>query len=110
MTSMSHVDEMVGLIAAALECLRKGCGIRMFPFFQTLALVVLVIVFGLFGLPMVAALGYEDYNNISINGQEIAGLQRAWKKTWWQNWELGFYLFGLLWIFEFFIQCGHYVV
>jgi hypothetical protein len=110
MSSLTHIDEMVGLIAASCECLDKGCSLRIFPIAQASVFLVIVVFFIFYGLPMVASLGFLDYSEISVNGAGVEGLQRVWKKHWVQHLELWYYLVGVVFILEFYLQVGHYVV
>jgi hypothetical protein len=110
MSSLTHIDEMVGLIAASCECLSKGCTLRLFPIAQALTLLTLIVMFIFVGLPMVASLGFLDYSEIDINGEGVQGLQRVWKKHPVQHFELLYYIVGIFFILEFYVQFGHYVV
>jgi len=110
LSSLTHIDEMVGLLAASCECINKGYTLKLFPVFQSLSLLVLLFGFILVGLPMVASLGYLDYSEIAINGEGVQGLQRVWKKHPIQGLELCYYFVGIFFILECYIQFGHYVV
>jgi len=110
LTSMEHIDEMVGLIEAACDCVNKLFSLWLFVFFQVAALLVLVWFFVLFGAPYVASLGYLDASEININGQSIPGLQHVWRKTFWQHVAMWYYVVGLFFVLELFIQFGHYMI
>merc|ERR1719502_1260046 len=59
---------------------------------------------------MVGSLGYLDYSEISVNGIPIQGLQRVYKKYWWQHAEFWYYFVGMFVIMEVYIQLGHYII
>jgi len=109
-SSVSHIDEMIGLVSASCECLQLGCNLRIFPAIQSAAFFAIVIFFVFFGLPMVASLGDLDFSEININGQGIPGLQKVWKKSPLQHLQGYYYVIGILFIFEFYLQFTHYVV
>jgi len=109
-TSLTHIDEMVGLIAASCECINKGCTLMLFPVFQSAALIFLLVAFCLVGLPIVASLGFLDYSEIAVNGEGVQGLQRVWKKHPLQQLELWYYVVGIAFILEVYVQFGHYCV
>jgi len=109
--SIGHVDEVVGLIQASVECLDKSSlSLKIYPFLSSAAFLVLFIVFTFIGLPYVMSLGSLDYTEISVNGEGIEGLQRVWKRSWIQDKELFFYCIGIVYMLEFYVQFGHYVV
>jgi hypothetical protein len=92
MTSLTHIDEMVGLIEAACDCVDNVCALRLFVLIQAAALLVLIFFFVLFGLPYVASLGSYGHSEININGISIQGLQHVWKRDWWQTITFWYYL------------------
>jgi len=110
-SSLTHVDEMVGMIAASCECHScVGFQLKIFPFVQTVVFCAIVVFFVFFGLPLVASLSVLDYSELSVNEIQIQGLQRIWKKTWIEHFQIWYYLAGVLFLLEFYIQFGHYVV
>jgi len=51
-----------------------------------------------------------DYSEINVNGIGIQGLQRVWKKHPIQQLELWYYIVGVIFLVEVYIQLGHYIV
>jgi len=109
-SSIAHIDEMIGLVAASCECLQKGCNLRIFPAIQSAAFFTIVIFLVFFGLPLVASLGDLDASEININGEGIPGLQRVWKKSTLQHLQGYYYVIGIFFVLEFYLQFTHYVV
>jgi len=108
--SYSHIDEVVGLIAAATDCLRSIYQLNLFPFFMTCLFLALVVLLLFFALPWVLSLGYLDSTDISINGDQIAGLEETWKRSFWDIFMAVLFFLGCWWILEFFISLGQFVV
>jgi hypothetical protein len=112
MTSMRHVDEVVGLIAAAQECITYGyCTMGVvWPLSLAGAFMGLIILLVFIGLPPVASLAELNGSNIVVNGHGVAGLQHVWQMMWYQKAMYYFYLAMVLWILEVYVQWSHYVV
>lgn len=112
MTSMTHIDECIGLIDAACEPFRESGNwiLWIYPLVSGVLFFVLAFGFGLYGLPIVASLGALDHSEISINGVSVQGLQRVWKKDWIQHAELWYYCIGMVFLLEFYLQLGHYFI
>jgi len=109
-TSVSHIDECIGLIAASNECLQAGFALRIWPLMQAAVFGAIFIIFWFIGLPVVVSLGSLDYSMISINGEGVDGLNRVWKRDWLQHKEIIFYVIGIAFMLELYIQLGHYIV
>merc|ERR1719375_1161078 len=109
-TSITHIDESIGLIAASCECFSNGASLMIYPLLQGLAFIALFVVFFLFGLPAVMSLGALDYTEITVDGEGVEGLQRVWKRSALQHAMLVFYVIGCIFLLEFYIQIGHYIV
>jgi len=109
-TSITHIDEMIGLINAAVECINAGFSLKVFPIMQALVFCAIFILFWFIGLPIVVSLGAEDFSSISVDGEGVNGLNRIWKRSWLQKKEIWFYIVGIFFMLEFYIQLGHYIV
>jgi len=109
-TSLAHIDEMVGLIAAASEALNSGCTLQFYPFFQGAVFVVLFFIFFFIGFPMVMSLGSFNSADIVVNGESVNGLEVVFRRTWLQHKMVVFYAIGCVFLLEFYIQMGHYIV
>jgi hypothetical protein len=110
-TSMAHIDEMIGLIEASCRCLDKSFPLKMFPLVAAaIFCAVMVPFFVFYGLPYVASMGALDYSEISINGQGLHGLQRVWKKNVYQHAMFWYYLVGMIFLFEFYLQLMLFIV
>jgi len=110
MTSMTHIDEMVGLIEAACNCIDSVLALRLFVLVQSAALLVLLFFFILFGFPLVASLGTYASSEININGVPLNGMQHVWTRTFWQTVAYWYYLVGIFFLLELFIQFGHFMI
>jgi len=105
-----HIDEAVGVVAAATECIQQESTLIYLPLLQSVLIVVLIIGLLIIGLPWVAALGFMDTTDISINDQAIDGLYAVFRRTMLDKLFVAYYLFGCWWIAEFFISFGQFVV
>jgi len=110
MTSLTHIDEMVGLIEAACTAVNQICALWIFVLFQTAALLLLLWFFILFGFPYVASLGSYQSSQISVNGVPLEGLLHVWKKSFWDNVMYWYYIVGIFFLIELFIQFGHFMI
>jgi hypothetical protein len=108
--SYENIDEVVGIVQASCECLRDEATLRLVPLVQAGVFLSLILAFMALGLPYVAALGYLDKANIDANGVPVEGLQRVFRRSYWDTICLAYYLFGCWWIAEFFISFGQFVV
>lgn len=112
--TVAHVDEIVGLVDAAIDCIQgvTGCGLGIgcWPLIASIAFIALVGLLFFFGLPRVMSLGYLDLAEISINDRNVDGLRKEWKRHWTQWFALWFYIIGSLWVLEMIIQLGHFIV
>lgn len=111
MTSLTHIDEMVGLIEAACSAVHQIWALWLFVLCQSVFLLALLWFFVLFGFPYVASLGsYNNGNQISINGATIEGLLHVWTKGFWDKVIYWYYIVGVLFLIELFIQFGHFMI
>jgi len=108
--SYEHIDEAVGVVAAACECLEKEASLMFLPLVQAALVIALIGVLLILGLPWVAAVGYLEKNDLSINGIEVDGLYWMWRRHWFHKVMIAYYLFGCWWVAEFFIAFGQFVV
>lgn len=109
-TSLAHIDEMIGLISASCECLSSGGTLMFYPFFQGVVFVAIFVVFFFIGLPLVMSLGSFDAADIVVNGESVNGLDVVFRRTWLQHKMIIFYSVGCIFLLEFYIQMGHYIV
>jgi hypothetical protein len=58
----------------------------------------------------VASFGKLGQSSISVNGLPIDGLQKVWTKEWYQTAAFWYYIVGCVFILEFYLQLGHYVI
>jgi len=110
MTSLSHIDEMVGLIEAACNAVHQIWALWLFVLFQAAALLVLLWFFVLFGLPYVASLGSYQSDQISINGANVEGLLKVWTRSLWDTVIYWYYVVGIFFLIELFVQFGHFMI
>lgn len=110
MLSLRHIDEVVGIVHAAVSCISQNCCLWSWPFFWTGIYLAIVVLLFFFGLPVVMSLGYLDDEMVSINGKAAGGWLKVWKRNRWQTWAIWFYVLGCLWLLESLIQLGHYAV
>lgn len=109
-TSVKHIDEMVGLIAAANECLESSFVFSWcYPLFQS-AVWCCFVTFVMVSLPYVASIAYLQKASIQVAEQQIEGLQKMWLKTDFNQWELLIYCVVCAWVFEMLVQLGNYCV
>jgi len=110
-TSMTHIDECVGLIDAACEPFRMPSSIALsvMPMVQGVSFVAIAAIFIVFGLPRVASFGTLSQSSISVNGIPMDGLQRVWTKEWYQTAAFWYYIVGCFFVLEFYLQLGHFV-
>jgi len=109
-TSLAHIDEMIGLISASCECLSSGGTLMFLPFFQGLVFVAIFYAFFFIGFPLVMSLGSFTAADIVVNGEVVNGLEKVFRRTWLQHKMIVFYAVGCVFLLEFYIQMGHYIV
>jgi hypothetical protein len=124
--SLAAIDESVGLIDACIDCIcesrpddppyismgqkpySRGCGLRLlFPLCTVLMYLASFVVFGV-GLFYVGSVGDRDRSEISINGNDLQGLQRVFKKQWWEQWALWYYIAFMYFLYECIVQVSHF--
>jgi len=109
-TSMGHIDEMIGIIDAALECTGEQPVFAFtYPLIQAATFIGLFI-FMVVSIPYVASLGKLDPASIQVDGKSIAGLQKHWVRSDFDKWSLAFYVFFCWWLLEIFIQYANFVI
>mmetsp|Transcript_60559 Transcript_60559/g.94186 ORF Transcript_60559/g.94186 Transcript_60559/m.94186 type:complete len:849 (-) Transcript_60559:238-2784(-) len=109
-TSMGHIDEMIGIIDAALECTgENGFFAFTYPLVQAATFIAL-FVFMVISIPYVASLGRLDPNSIKVDGQAIPGLQKHWVRSDFDKWSLAFYVFFCWWLLEICIQYANFII
>jgi hypothetical protein len=59
---------------------------------------------------MEASLGDLDASEITINGEGLPGLQQVWKKSTFQFFQGYYYVIGIFFVLEFYLQFTHFVV
>jgi len=86
-----------------------------FAICQGASFVALVVFF--FGSPWtsgslhyVASMGYVNAAEISINGIPLDGLQRVWERNELQTAAVWYFVIGMIFMLEFYLQFGHYVL
>jgi len=120
----SHVDETVGLVAAALDCVWKANGcitpggkppvgqgtgdLLKLPLVISLMLMSCSAAL-LYGVTYVLSIADTDASMISYNGENVLGLYRRLEFAWYTDYLLMFYLFMAGWILEFCISLGQFV-
>jgi len=109
-TSVAHIDEMIGLVQASCECLSNGGTLMFYPFVQAVVFVAIFVVFFFMGLPLVMSNGAFNKAEIMVNGESVEGLEVLFRRTWLQHKMLVFYGIGCIFLLEFYIQMGHYIV
>lgn len=109
-TSMSHIDEMVGLIDAALECTNSNTVFAFsYPLFQS-GVMIFMVFYMIEALTYVSSLSEKDSARIKVDGQSIPGLQVLWVKTWKDNTMITFYLICCWWILEIYFQWANFII
>jgi hypothetical protein len=109
-SSMTHIDEMIGLIDAALECLEDNpCFAWTYPLCQA-ATIIAIFYFFILSIPYVASLATLDNARIKMDGKAIIGLQKHWEKSYLDNYALTFYVLCCWWILEMYIQYTNFVI
>jgi len=107
---LKHIDEMVGLIDASLDCVNKNGALVFFANAQAAAFLALVVALVMVGFPYVASLGQLTNSEITVNGIPIEGLQRVWDKTYYEHAALWFYVASCFFLLELFVQFGHFMI
>lgn len=112
--SIRHIDEMVGLVDAARECImgkdQKDLGYYLWPIIQSGMFLGVLIFFLFIGLPFVMTIGQIKPGEFEINGVDIDGFRHEYSKNEWQKLLVLFYIFGCLWLWEFSLQLGHMTI
>mmetsp|Transcript_99084 Transcript_99084/g.171768 ORF Transcript_99084/g.171768 Transcript_99084/m.171768 type:complete len:886 (+) Transcript_99084:90-2747(+) len=108
--SLTHIDEMIGIVAATCECLSDTTFFFFWPLWQTTIYFSFWLLFLFIGFPYVASYGILDTNQIVINDNSYMGLEARFARKDWQWWLIIMYVFGCIWCIEVYIQFGHYVV
>lgn len=80
-----------------------------FAFIQAASFMALVVVFGT-GLMYVASMSSLNDSEISINGNALPGLQKVWEKDALQTFFVWYYIVGIIFMLEFYMQFGHFVL
>jgi len=112
--SIRHIDEMVGLVDAARECImgedQKDIGYLLWPIIQTGMFLGVMIWFLLIGLPYVLTVGNVSPGEFQINGVDLVGFRHENHKSEWEKVMIVYYICGCLWLWEFSMQLGHMVI
>jgi hypothetical protein len=97
--AMPKIDESIGIISAAIECVFSSYEMKTFPLQFALVMLFEFVVFAV-GLSILSTVGYVDHTSISMNSDYITGLEARF--VWYWGWELAivFWCFMCLWIFE----------
>lgn len=107
---VNRIDEVIGVVQAAVECLEQSCELMLLPLVQGVILLGLLIVIVFVGLPWVAVLGHLDNTTMEFNGIGVKGLHHAYKKNVVDQVALGYYILGCFWLVEFYLSYGQFVV
>lgn len=120
----SHVDETVGLVVAAMDCVwaEKGCitpggkpvvgkgtgDLLRLPMIISLMLMTCSALL-LYGVTYVLSIATTDASMISYNGEYVLGIYRRLEFAWYTDYLLFFYVFMGAWILEFCLSLGQFV-
>jgi hypothetical protein len=109
-TSTGHIDEMIGIIDASLECMKDNGSFAFFYPIAQASTIIGIFVFFILSIPYVASLALLDNARIKMDGHSIQGLQRHWSKSYLDNYALTFYVLCCWWILEMYIQYTNFVI
>eukprot|EP00442_Polarella_glacialis_P017568 CAMPEP_0115126214 /NCGR_PEP_ID=MMETSP0227-20121206/49573_1 /TAXON_ID=89957 /ORGANISM="Polarella glacialis, Strain CCMP 1383" /LENGTH=809 /DNA_ID=CAMNT_0002529871 /DNA_START=72 /DNA_END=2501 /DNA_ORIENTATION=- len=110
--SVSKIDEAVGIIFAATECIfddNAWFTIQLVPLFSAIFEILLLAVLG-YGAMLVLSVGTINGKTVVVNGHYFTGLYKEVQREWYWDWALFYYGLGVLWIFEISIAAGQYVI
>jgi hypothetical protein len=107
--ALGKIDESIGVIAPALDCVFSNCDMSSLPFkfFLVMFLEISVLVAG---LAILTTVGYINHTSIEFNAKYVTGLEA--KFVWYDYWEIPmcFYVLMSWWIFETSIAAYQFTV
>lgn len=123
---VAHIDEVVGVCVAALDCVfsRPLAGTKTFGGATSVGkgtgdllgipLLISLLQVGFAGLLLhgstyVWSIGQVDTSMIRYNGDYIVGLYRRLDFEWYTDWMMMFYCFCAIWILEFCTSLGQFM-
>jgi len=113
MHSMEKIDESIGIIVAACDCIfAPGAGkfdLLSQPIIEGLTVAVLIVAI-FWGMMLIISVGGFESKDISVNAHPFEGLEKHFRLPWWGKPALCFYVFCAIWLLEVAIALGHFVV
>eukprot|EP00416_Gambierdiscus_australes_P003334 CAMPEP_0171141260 /NCGR_PEP_ID=MMETSP0766_2-20121228/140333_1 /TAXON_ID=439317 /ORGANISM="Gambierdiscus australes, Strain CAWD 149" /LENGTH=739 /DNA_ID=CAMNT_0011604983 /DNA_START=84 /DNA_END=2303 /DNA_ORIENTATION=+ len=111
--STERIDESIGIIHAACDCIfAPGPGrldLLLQPLVQGVVLLVFVVIVFL-GFMLACSVGYIDDTGIIINDEKVRSLRKEFTFHWWWKPLLTFYMLAAFWVLEFVVAIGHFTV